>query len=220
MSSGSQGLSRSYEIFEEYWKMYDEWYMRNYAVWVSECLCLKSLGTAGLVLDVGAGTGVFSKCMRGYVVGVDPALKPLALAAEREVTPVSAFGEYLPFRSEVFDWAVLVVTICFLSNPLKVLQEVRRVLKLSGYIATCFIPKESEWGKYYIMKAWRGESVFYKYARFYSVREVLDLLFSAGFRFKEFTSTLCRDPHSPPAVEYPSKNPWGCGFVCVKGVKH
>ena len=211
--------STSYEVFDEYWCTYDEWYVKNYSVWVSECLCLKLLGTAGLVLDVGVGTGIFRKCMLGYVVGVDPALKPMALATERGVAPVSAFGEHLPFRSGVFDWAVLVVTICFLSDPIKVLQEVNRVLRFGGYIAICFVPKESEWGKYYIMKAWRGESLFYKYARFYSVREILDLLFSAGFSFREFTSTLCRDPRTPPTIELPKRNSSSCGFVCVKAVK-
>jgi len=206
-------------VFDEYWSVYDEWYVRNYTLWVSECLCLKSLGTAGLVLDIGVGTGIFRKCVQGYVVGVDPALKPLALASERGVTPVSALGEHLPFRSGVFDWAVIIVTICFLSDPLKVLQEVNRVLRSGGYVATCFVPKESEWGKYYIMKAWRGESLFYKYAKFYSVREVLKLLFSAGFSFREFTSTLCGDPRTPPTVELPKRNSRSCGFVCVKAVK-
>ena len=217
--SGSRGVGNSFEVFDEHYMAYDEWYVRNRYVWLSECLCLKSLGINGLVLDVGVGTGAFRECVRGTVIGVDPALKPLTLAAERGVTPVSAFGEHLPFRDGVFDWAVLVVTICFLSDPLKTLREVRRVLKPGGHVAVCFVPKESEWGRYYAMKAWRGESVFYKHARFYSVREVLNSLFSAGFRFKNFTSTLCRDPRSPPALEYPSRVSWGCGFVCVKGAK-
>ncbi len=212
-------FSESFAVFDKYCRDYDEWYAKNRYLWMSECLCLKLLGVHGLVLDIGVGTGVFRECVHGTVVGIDPALKPLALATERGVIPVSAFGEYLPFRDSVFDWAVLVVTICFLSNPLKTLEEVHRVLKPGGCIAVCFVPKESEWGKYYAMKAWRGESVFYKHARFYSVREVLNLLFSAGFRFTGFTSTLCRDPRSPPVLEHPSRDPWGCGFVCVKGIK-
>lgn len=209
----------SYEVFNEYCSVYDEWYVRNRYVWLSECLCLKSLGISGLVLDIGVGTGAFMECIQGTVIGVDPALKPLALAAERGAVPVAAFGEYLPFRDSVFDWAVLVVTICFLSDPLKVLRETYRVLKPGGHIVICFVPRESEWGRYYAMKMWRGESVFYKHARFYSVREVINLLFSAGFRFREFTSTLCRDPYSPPTLEYPGRGLGGCGFVCVEGAK-
>jgi len=212
-------FSESFVVFDEYCRDYDEWYVRNHYVWLSECLCLKSLGVSGLVLDVGVGTGAFAGCVDGAVIGVDPALKALTVAAERGVTPVSAFGEHLPFRDSVFDWALLVVTICFLSNPLAALQEVHRVLRPGGFIAVCFVPKDSEWGRYYVMKVWKRESIFYKYARFYSVREVLNLLFSSGFRFAEFTSTLCRSPRSPPALEYPIKGLWGCGFVCVKSVK-
>jgi len=215
-----RGYDEVYEVFNKYYKVYDEWYTRNYYVWLSECLCIKSLGITGLVLDVGVGTGVFRDCMDGDVVGIDPALKPLTLAYRRGVDPVLAFGEYLPFRGGVFDWVVLVVTLCFLKDPLRVLQEVHRVLKPEGSIAVCFIPKESELGRYYLTKMWRGESVFYRYARFYSITEVLNLLFKAGFRFVEYVSTLCRGPRTPPALEFPVRGLVSdCGFVCIKGIK-
>jgi len=209
-------LVESYEVFHRLFSAYDSWYSRNRSVWMSECLCVRSLGISGAVLDIGVGTGAFRDCMNGYVVGVDPALNPLKLAAARGVDPVNGFGEALPFRSRSFDWATMIVTICFLSNPLAALEEARRVLRRGGYLAICFVPRDSPWGELYELRRAREESVFYRFAKLYSHREVVELGEQAGFSYVETIETLCSDPRAPQGVELPRRGFSGCGFACVK----
>ncbi len=206
-------------VFNDLFRRYDDWYLRMRNIWFSECLCLELLGTYGYVLDVGVGTGVFSECLSSnYLVGTDLAPNPLKLARLRGVESVASDAEYLPFRDSVFDCVVMVATICFLKNPERVLREVRRVIKVGGYLITCFVPRESGWGRYYSILKLRGESPFYKVARFFNVEEVINLLSDTGFRFIECVSTLNSLPNNPPITEYPSRSSCGGGFICIKAV--
>ncbi len=209
---------KSYVVFDRYASEYDSWYRRNAYAWASECLCLKLLGLKGVVLDIGVGTGAFRSCVEGFVIGIDPALNPLTIARNRGVEPVNAFGEALPLRSESVDWIAIVVTICFVDRPLDVLKEAYRVLKRGGYLALCFVPRDSAWGRHYLSKAWRG-SRFYSVAKLYSYEEVVAMVTEAGFSYVETVETLCVDPYAPTSIEMPRRGYSGCGFACVKAVK-
>jgi len=212
-------LSSSFEVFNELFRRYDEWYLRMRNLWVSECLCLKLLSTHGYVLDVGVGTGVFSNCLGSdYLVGIDLAHNPLRIARLRGVEALASDAEYLPFREGSFDYVVMVATICFLKNPLKVLREVRRVVRGGGYLVMCFIPKDSDWGRYYTLLKLRGESPFYRVAKFFSVGEVINLLIKAGFTPVDYASTLNSLPNNPPVTELPSRSLGPGSFVCIKAV--
>ncbi len=212
-------MCESMEVFDRLFRRYDDWYLRMRNIWLSECLCLKLLGTYGYVLDVGVGTGVFSKCLSSkYLVGTDVAVNPLKLARLRGVESVASDAEYLPLRGSSIDYVVMVATICFLKNPEKVLREVKRVLKVGGYLVVCFVPRDSEWGRYYSVLKLRGESPFYKVANFLSINEVINLLSTTGFRFIECVSILNSPPNNPPTTEYPSRSSCDGGFVCVKAV--
>ncbi len=214
------GLEMSYRVFDEKYMEYDQWYIVNKTIYLDEAKCLeKTLNNIdGYILDLGIGTGVFSKVFKGYVVGIDPAYNPLKIAYNRGVDVVQGFGEKLPFRSNVFDLVVMTVTLCFLDNPDHVLKEVYRVLVRKGYIVSCIVPRDSSWGEYYLEKAGKDHP-FYRYARFYTNKEHFKLLERNGFRVEEVMGTLSFKPWEEPILEEPKPGFKDLGFVCVRAVK-
>jgi len=93
----------------------------------------------GLVLEIGAGNGLnFAFYDPGRVERVEatePDSAMLGFARERAAkarVPVNltqAAVENLPFADESFDRAVVTLVFCSVSDPLRGLSEVRRVLK-------------------------------------------------------------------------------------------
>ena len=83
-------------------------------------------------------------------------------------------AEHLPFHDTSFGFALMVTALCFLENPLKALQEIRRILKPAGKVIIGMLDEDSPLGKLYEEK--RNQSKFYRDARFYSVNQVLDWL--------------------------------------------
>jgi len=62
--------------------------------------------------------------------------------------------------------------------------------------------KESPWGKFY--QQMKEESHrFYKYATFYSYKEVTELLVQAGFQIEKTISTLFQLPDEVKKIEEP-----------------
>ncbi len=205
----------SYRIFDEYCDLYDKWYLENRVIAENEVRAVGRLLRPGLSLEIGVGTGYFAWRL-GVDLGVDPARKPLFKARSRGVDVVQAFGEKLPFGSGVFDNVLLILTLSFLEKPLMVLEEAWRVLRKGGSIIVCTVPRDSVWGRYYEELRREGKSVFFKYARLYSLREVEELMERAGFKIEEYSATLSS---LEPIREEPSPIPSRRGFVCIRGVK-
>ena len=99
------------------------------------------------VLAVGCGTGVVLRDVaalvgrRGTVVGVDPSLTILKVArtlcrvAEGgRITLRRADGARLPFRAGGFDVALAVTVILHVPDPLRVVQEMARVVRPGGSV--------------------------------------------------------------------------------------
>ncbi len=207
-------------LFNEYYDRYDKWYLRNWNIRLSEHHCLRRLVGDHLVLDIGVGTGALAAGLKGLLVGVDPASKPLMIASRRGILAINAYGDSLPFKDNSFDYVIMTVTLCFLPEPLPVLREVSRVLKPGGFHVNCFVPRNTNWGRHYLFLKHSGKSLFYKYAQFYTLREVLEMLSSVRLRYVDACSTLLYEPLKPPVVEYPAMGiiP-SAGFVCVRSVK-
>lgn len=95
---------------------------------------------SGRVLEIGAGTGAnfayYSADLT--VIATEPDSHMLrraaakAKTAEAHVHLVQAEAEHLPFTDGVFDTAVFTLVLCSVANPLRVLQELRRVLRPGG----------------------------------------------------------------------------------------
>ncbi len=164
------------EVFERYWRRYDDWYDRNREIFRREVEALRGvLGNFERGLEVGVGTGRFAVEL-GIEYGIDVSLSMLKVAKERGVEVIRGDAKYLPFK-RVFDAVFFIFTLCFLDDPLRALKSARDVLVDGGRIVVCTIPKESKLAREYMEK----DSPFYRVAKFYTVDETVEIVKSSGF---------------------------------------
>lgn len=207
----------SWRPFDEYAVEYDLWYQKHKEILESERKLVESLDLKGLGIEVGVGSGIFVQSSRASI-GIDPAKNMLKIAKKRGIEVICAVGEFLPFRDKTFDFVVMVVTLCFLENPKKVLKEAWRIMKDEGEIAICIVPRNSKWGEFYEKKKSEGHR-FYKFARFYTFEEAKNLLKEEKFEIMMVKSTLRQAPRETFLVEEPESGFQGHGFICIKAVK-
>jgi ubiquinone/menaquinone biosynthesis C-methylase UbiE len=204
-------------IFDENWKVYDNWFDEHPAVFQSEIRAIKKLMPAyGQGLEIGVGTGRFASILP-VRFGLDPSWNMLKLARERKIQVVQGVGELLPFKDASFHFVLIVLTICFVSDPRKVLRESARVLKREGVLILGIIDRESHWGRYYEAKA--AQSKFYKSARFFSAHDILKLLNDIPGAFSEAYQTLLHPPPELSKIERPKTSYGQGGFVILKWTK-
>lgn len=168
-------------IFDIYSKEYDQWYDENKFVYLSELEALKKVvPKKGKGLEIGVGTGRFAKPL-GVSFGIDPSEKMLEIAKKHGIKTFVGVGENLPFDDNEFDYVLIVITICFVKDPQKVISETKRVLKNNGELIIGIVDKNSHLGKFYQEKKKQGHR-FYKIANFFSTKEVIDLLKKHDFK--------------------------------------
>jgi ubiquinone/menaquinone biosynthesis C-methylase UbiE len=176
--------------FELYHQRYDDWFVQHAAAYHSELLAVRALlPWDGLGLSIGVGTGRFAAPL-GVQAGIDPAHEVLGYAAQRGVAVAQGVAEALPFADQVFDYALIVTTICFVDDAGAMLNEAYRVVRSGGELVIGFIDRDSELGQYYL--AHQNENVFYRDATFYTATEVQQLLHEAGFVKPVWVQTLSK----------------------------
>jgi SAM-dependent methyltransferase len=96
-------------------------------------------------IDIGCGNGAFTellieRCAPMEVQGIDPSEGQLAFARTRPATRAAAFGQgdamALPYPPDRFDAAVMALVIVFVPNPAKGIDEMVRVVRPGGTVAT------------------------------------------------------------------------------------
>ncbi len=203
------------DAFVKNYMKYDAWYDKNKFAFLSELKALKrALPRRGKGLEIGVGTGRFAESL-GITIGIDPCGKMIEMAQKRGVNACLGFGEDIPFLNDVFDYAVIINTLCFVVNPRKSLEEAARVLKKNGKIIVGIIDKESFLGRFYQRK----KSVFYKQAKFLSVEGVKGLLKETGFNSFSCYQTISVLPDEMSSVEKPKEGFGKGGFVVVSARK-
>jgi len=184
-----------FRIFDLKARDYDRWYDRHRITYLNELKLVRSFGCAR-ALEIGVGTGRFA-ADTGVVVGVDPSLSMLRMASSR-VQVIRALGERLPFRDGCFDCAYLIVTLCFVADPRRVLGEASRV---ADRVIACIVPGNSSWGRHYEKLKLRGHPI-YSAARFYRVEELVELASGLGLRLTRIYGTLT---YAPSELERPEE---------------
>jgi len=203
------------EPFENFNDEYDEWFIKNRLLYKFEIDAVRNfipLNSFGL--DIGAGSGKFSLPF-GISTGIDPSFKMALKSMENGIKISIAVAEALPFKNKVFDFALMVTSICFLDDIRKAFDEAYRVLKSDGYIVIGFVDSESKLGRKYILK--KNESRFYRDAEFYSPSEIIHHLEQSGFTNFEFNQTIFSREDLDKQI---FKKGYGEGsFVVIKAVK-
>lgn len=135
-----KGEPAAWQLFERDAPGYEAWYAtaRGRRADLAERGLLERLlapfATARSALEVGCGTGHFTRWLAGRlprVVGLDRA--PAMLAEARRRNPglplVRGDAHHLPIRSRAVDLSVFVITLEFVEEPAQVLAEAVRVAR-------------------------------------------------------------------------------------------
>jgi ubiquinone/menaquinone biosynthesis C-methylase UbiE len=215
-------------MFDPIAEQYDAWYdtPKGQALFATELECLRPLvehmGEARL--EIGVGTGRFAEAL-GISHGVDPAPKPLELAASRGINTSCAAGEQLPYADGKFDGVLIAFTLCFVNDPEQVLREVNRVLRANGELVLGIIPRGSPLGDEYTRRGQEGHPI-YSAASFLSIPKTEELLAACGFQVLDHRSTLFASPQEDqdpvdPSTPMESRDGVvpGAGFVAFYAKK-
>jgi ubiquinone/menaquinone biosynthesis C-methylase UbiE len=204
-------------VFEKYAEEYDEWFDVHTWVYRSEVQAVKMvLPQGGKGVEIGVGTGRFSIPF-GITVGVEPSREMSEIARSRGITVYDSKAEHMPIDDNAFDFALMVTTICFLEDPLQALREIRRILRPAGKIIIGMLDKDSPLGKLYETK--KNDSKFYRYAKFYTVKQVLKWLNVSGYTHIKTLQTIFHNPETIITIE-PIREGYGEGlFVVVSADK-
>jgi SAM-dependent methyltransferase len=205
--------------FEVYADDYDQWFDSpgGRSIFLDEVSCVRELipEVKGRWLEIGVGTGRFAEAL-GIQEGVDPSRAVLRLAAKRGVRTCRARGEALPYPDCTFDGLLMVMTICFLSDPQRTLRECFRVLKSDRSLIVGFVPADSPWGRAYARKARKGHR-FYHAASFCTREQVVGFATKAGFVLREARGCLFGPPSEPLSRACPGKESFAeAGFMALK----
>ncbi len=204
--------------FELQANRYDHWFERHSAVYNSELEAVRASMPAvlGRGLDIGSGTGRFALPF-GIVEGVEPAAAMRRIANACGMKSIKGFAEALPYKKNMFDFALMVTTICFVRDAEQSLSEAFRVLQNGGRLIVGFVDAASALGKRY--EANRTKSPFYRHARFFSAHQVEYGMEHAGFRNIFFRQTIFGELNAMQKPD-PIRSGHGTGgFVTAAGIK-
>jgi len=201
-------------IFNTHSERYDHWFEDHPAVYESELAAVRAAlpDSSGHGMEIGIGTGRFAVPL-GIKVGVEPADAMRQAAIARGLDVLEGTGEVLPFKNGIFDFALMVTTICFLDDPPRAFDEAFRVLKPGGLMIVGFVDRESPIGKAYESR--KGESLFYREAHFFTVNDVVSIMKNAGFDNFSFYQTLFHPLNEVEETEPVKKGHGEGSFVVI-----
>ncbi|NLJ35118.1 MAG: class I SAM-dependent methyltransferase [candidate division WS1 bacterium] len=182
--------------FDDLAHKYDTWFdaPEKRPIFETEVNCLhRLLPTAERPwLEIGVGTGRFAEAL-GFDHGVDPSITALQLARPRGVSTCCGVAEALPYATASCNLLLMVVTLCFLSDPVRAFDECARVLSPTGSLILGLVPADSPWGRLYIEKSKSGHP-YYSIAKFYTCQQTTRMAEDAGFTMVAAASCLFDPP--------------------------
>lgn len=163
--------------------------------------------------EIGIGSGRFAQAL-GIPWGIDPSQKLADIARSRGIKVIEGVGENLPIPDNLLGTVFLIVTLCFVDDPGKVISEARRVLRNGGYLVAGIVPAEFPWGRHYQEQAGKGHP-FYSHARFFVCTDLIELLKEHGFHLVKKVSTLFSSPGEELSPEIKEGYRPDAGFVVL-----
>lgn len=201
--------------FEQNTLEYDQWFEKHSAVYQSEILAIKqSIPENKVGMEIGVGTGRFAVPLN-IKFGIEPSENMAKIAEQRGIKVYRAYAENLPLDSSSFDFALMVTSVCFLSDIPKAFSEVYRIIKPKGEIIIGLIDKNSVLGKKYEREKLTNK--FYRDAHFHSTEEITILLQNAGFINFHYWQTLVNENETK--IEQPQKDFGKGSFIVIKATK-
>jgi len=208
-------------VFDRLANRYDQWFDSEDGrpIFDAEINCLRDLMPAdlGRWLEVGVGTGRFAQAL-GVKEGIDPSAPMLEFARHRGIRTRTGWGENLPYPDGSFRGVLLVVTLCFLSNPTSALRECVRVLNENGCLVVGLVPADSLWAELYKRKGRKGHP-FYSVAKFYTCNQIIRMAAGAGFTPGRAVSCFFSPPGAPLDTSRQQGIVAGAGFVAMEFAK-
>ena len=125
-------IKRMAEFEEKYW-----WFLGRQRIIVSILERQSKLKSDSKILDVGCGTGGTTLALRkfGLVYGTDSSLSALKYSNQRGLDKVLKSSVYdLPFKDETFDLITILDSLEHIEDDLRVLKELKRILKKDGIL--------------------------------------------------------------------------------------
>lgn len=174
--------------FQRYTARYEKWFEDNPWVYRAELRAVRCLMPQGRYgVEIGIGTGRFAEPL-GINIGVDPSSHMREVAQNKGIKVLDGVAENLPFKNSVFEFVLMVTTICFVDDINKSFAEALRVLVKGGHLIIGLVDRTSPLGHMYHRH--RESNVFYREAIFFSVEEVLEVMKQTGFDDFSFCQTI------------------------------
>lgn len=209
--------SREYYIQDEVVESYEtsryvsfQGMLRNQ---LQQCLLLEFLNdVSSPILEVGAGTGRFTRNLQERkfdLVAVDPSLKMISHNRKRMKvlgyqTPfVLGVGEQLPFANDSFGAAICIDVFSHIPEPLKIIQEMARVVRPNGYVVFNFTNLHSIMGlliNYVTNPLRRRFNRLEVYSTYHNPRPILNSLSSLKLRLIRRTGLFFIYPKMYPEI--------------------
>ncbi len=149
-------MSETKQKFDGYAAKYDEWFMKNENLFISELkLFKKVLGdiSGKKLLSVGCGSGLFeSNIDSSNIEGIEPSEDMGQIAIKRGVNVIK-FGliEDVDLPDNEYDIIYFNGSSSYMENLTPVYDKCRKALKEGGKLILLDVPKESAFGFMYLL---------------------------------------------------------------------
>lgn len=165
---------------------YEAWFSTPIGAFVDEVECaaltrVLADTAPGLVADIGAGTGHFTKLLadRHHVIAVEPSEAMCGEGRSQTeglaVCWCAAIGEQLPLKGRSVDGVLIMTTLEWVNDPGRCVDEAKRVLRPGGWLVVGYLSALSPWAALYRRLADEGVQPWSS-ARFFTRSDVENLV--------------------------------------------